>query len=92
MKANFYATLRQITGQKTVEFVLSPEATIGELLHQVLETYPPMTEHLIDENGELYRHVHLFINGRDVCYLENTLKTPLNPTDKVDFFPAVGGG
>ncbi len=92
MKANFYATLRQITGQKTVEFVLPAEATIGELLRKVLETYPPMVEHLLDEQGELYRHVHLFINGRDVCYLENTLGTPLNPEDKVDFFPAVGGG
>ena len=92
MKANFYATLRQITGQKTVEFVLPAEATIGELLRKVLETYPPMVEHLLDEHGELYRHVHLFINGRDVCYLENTLGTPLNPEDKVDFFPAVGGG
>jgi len=92
MKANFYATLRQITGQKTVEFVLPDEATIGQLLKQVLDTYPPMIPHLVDEQGELYRHVHLFINGRDVCYLENTLNTPLNPDDKVDFFPAVGGG
>jgi sulfur-carrier protein len=92
MKVNFYATLRQITGQKTVEFDLPAGSTVQQLLNTVLVTYPALRDDLLDENGRLYRHVHLFINGRDAPFLEDGLSTILTPTDKVDLFPAVGGG
>jgi sulfur-carrier protein len=92
MKVNFYATLRQITGQKTVEFTLTDGITVQQLLDAVLVRYPEMRNDLLDENGRLYGHVHLFINGRDAPYLDDGLTTVLKPTDKVDLFPAVGGG
>ncbi|MFO7540763.1 MAG: ubiquitin-like small modifier protein 1 [Chloroflexota bacterium] len=92
MKVNFYATLRQITGQKTVEFTLTDGITVQQLLDAVLARYPEMRDDLLDENGRLYGHVHLFINGRDAPYLDDGLTTVLKPTDKVDLFPAVGGG
>ena len=54
--------------------------------------FPPMRKELLDENGELYGHVHVFVNGRDAPYLENRVDTPIKVGDKVDVFPAVGGG
>ena len=92
MKVNFYATLRQIIGQKTVEFDLRQGTTAAQLVDTILERFPLMRPELIDENGDLHSHIHIFINGRDVPFLENKLDTVIEPTDKIDIFPPVGGG
>jgi sulfur-carrier protein len=92
MKVNFYANLRQIAGQKTIEFDLPEGVTAAQLLEAVLDKFPPMRRELVDENGRLYRHVHLFINGRNAPFLADKIETVINPGDKIDIFPAVGGG
>lgn len=92
MNVNFYATLRQVAGCKRVEFVLPAGTTVQRLLDAVLERFPGMRAKLLDEQGRLYAHVHIFINGRDAPYLEHALETRLEKDDAVDFFPAVGGG
>ncbi|HFE67565.1 MAG TPA: MoaD/ThiS family protein [Chloroflexi bacterium] len=92
MKVNFYATLRPIVGQKTVELPIENGATVQDVLETIVEKYPDMRQELMDENGQLLGHVHLFINGRDALYLENMMQTKIKPTDKIDVFPAVGGG
>ena len=70
MKVNFYANLRDFTGQKTVEFELSGGTTVDGLLAAVVERYPEMRQKLLDEDGTLFGHVHVFINGRDAPYLD----------------------
>ncbi len=92
MKINFYATLRAIVGQKTVELDLNHGVTVEELIHAIVERYPALREQLVDEQGNLQGHIHVFINGRDVYYLEKDYKTPLQADDKIDIFPPVGGG
>lgn len=92
MKVNFYATLRPIAGQKTIEFDLAEGFSAQQVLQAVVLRFPEMAEILLDDNGQLYRHVHLFVNGRDAPFLENALDTQIKPDDKVDIFPAVGGG
>lgn len=92
MKVNFFATLRQITGQKTVEFDLPDYVTAQQVLDAVIERYPAMRRDLLDENGQLHRHCHMFINGRGVPFLLEKMNTVINPGDTVNIFPAVGGG
>jgi molybdopterin synthase sulfur carrier subunit len=92
MQVNFFATLRAIVGQKTVEFDFSEGSTLGELVDQIVTRYPDLRRELLDENGYLYGHVHVFLNGRDVPFLENRLNTVLKQDDVVNVFPAVGGG
>jgi len=92
MLVNFFATLRQIAGQKTVEFDLPGEITVRELVAEIVSRFPLMRRELLDENGELYRHVHVFVNGRDVPYLDDAMDTVLYEDDVVNVFPAVGGG
>ena len=92
MKINFYATLRPIVGQKTVELPIENGATVQDVLETIVEKYPDLRAELMDENGQLLGHVHLFINGRDAPYLENMMETQIKATDKIDVFPAVGGG
>ena len=86
-------TLRKIAGQKTVEIdLVDGKITAQDLLDNALERYPAMRKELIDADGNLYGHVHLFVNGRDSRFLEHKLNTIINPEDKIDIFPAVGGG
>ena len=92
MKVNFYATLRQIAGQKTVELDINEGVTVQQVLEAVLERFPKMRDELVDENGNLFGHVHLFVNGRDSRFLEDLVETPIEVGDKIDIFPAVGGG
>ncbi len=92
MKINFYATLRQVVGGKTVELAAAPGTTVQAMLEALLERYPGLRAQLYDPDGRLYQHVHVLINGRDVQYLEAGVATPLASADTVNIFPAVGGG
>ena len=92
MNINFYATLRLITGKKTVTLDLADGVTVREMLEKVFAEYPPLRKELMTAENELHGHVHVFVNGRDVPYLTDVLETRISSTDKLDIFPAVGGG
>ena len=92
MKIKFYATLRDIVGQKEVEFDIDSEPTVREMIDLVIKRYPRLKQELLDNEGNLYQHVHVFVNGRDAPYLADALSTRIEDNDKIDIFPAVGGG
>ena len=92
MRLQVHATLRQIAGGRHVELDLPHGGTIGALLDAVFGRFPAMRPELVDGDGVLHPHVHVFVNGRDVHYLEGGLDAVLPPDAKVDLFPAVGGG
>jgi sulfur-carrier protein len=92
MRVNFYATLREITGRRAVEVALPEGASVDFLLEVLLQRYPALRRELFDPDGQLYQHVHVIVNGRDVPYLKEGMKTVLTPEDTVSIFPAVGGG
>jgi molybdopterin synthase sulfur carrier subunit len=92
MKVSFYATLRQVVGAKTVEFSLPQGATVQQLVDEMIRCYPGLKHELLNEQGQLYQHVHVFVNGRDASFLSQGMDTPLEAEDTVGVFPAVGGG
>jgi sulfur-carrier protein len=92
MQVNFYATLRDIVGQKSADLSAFDGATVADLIREMVTRYPGLQHELLDENGGLYAHVHVFVNGRDALLLEQQLETVLQPEDVVNVFPAVGGG
>lgn len=92
MQVNFYATLRPIVGKKTVELNLPKGTTAIQLVHRFVDEYPAMRRELLDENGNFLPHMKFFINGREVVYLPDKFDTVLQPDDKLDIFPPVGGG
>jgi sulfur-carrier protein len=92
MKVNFFATLRDIAGGKTVEFDVEQGVTAKELLDAIVHRFPLMKKELLDPSGRMYGHVHLFINGRDVQFLDDEFRTKVTVEDTVNIFPAVGGG
>jgi sulfur-carrier protein len=92
MHVKFYATLRDVVGEKSVEFKLNDNPSVYQLIEEMIRCYPMLRQKMLDENGNLDSHIHIFINGRDVTYLENGFDTKLSPEDSVTIFPAVGGG
>lgn len=92
MKVNFYATLRPIVGQKTVELTLPHGTTAIQLVHRFVTDYPAMRKELLDEQGNFLPHMKFFINGREAVYLPERFDTVIQSADKVDIFPPVGGG
>ncbi|MDO9301325.1 MAG: ubiquitin-like small modifier protein 1, partial [Anaerolineales bacterium] len=77
MKVNFFATLRDIAGGKSVEFELDHGITAQELLEAIMVRFPPMRKELTNEEGKMYGHVHFFINGRDVQVMEDDFQTKI---------------
>lgn len=53
-ESEFFATLRRIAGQKTVEFEVAEGATAQQVLDAILERFPAMREELLDEDGQLF--------------------------------------
>ena len=92
MKVNFYATYRPIIGGKTVEFDLDQGITLRQLVQAIITRFPAMQREMLDDNGNLYSHVHIFVNGRDSVFLERKLDTVLQADDVLNIFPPVGGG
>jgi molybdopterin synthase sulfur carrier subunit len=92
MKVNFFATLRDIAGGKAVEFDADHGVTAQELLNAIVLRFPLMKKELLNERGEMYGHVHFFINGRDVQFMDEKFQTKIMQDDTVNVFPAVGGG
>jgi molybdopterin synthase sulfur carrier subunit len=92
MKVSFYATLRPIVGQKTVEVDVPDGATVGQLIEAIVAAYPALRPELLDGKGELQSHIKFFVNGREVIYLERKLDTVIQPDDVITIFPPVGGG
>ncbi|MFZ1237903.1 MAG: ubiquitin-like small modifier protein 1 [Anaerolineae bacterium] len=92
MKVHFFATLRPMAGGKTVDFGLPEGTTIRSLVEAIVTRFPPMRQELLDADGNLYLHVHVFVNGRDTHFLPLGMATPLSLSDVLNVFPAVGGG
>ncbi|MFK7894479.1 MAG: ubiquitin-like small modifier protein 1 [Myxococcota bacterium] len=92
MRISFYATLRKIVGQKHIELPLGEDVSLREILSAVVEAYPDLAEEVLDENGELDRYIHLFVNGRSSKFLPDGMETRVDGSQTIEFFPAVAGG
>ncbi len=87
LNVNFYASLRKISGNKTVALELPYGSTIRQLLQGILIRFPEMSKKLLDQDGELDRRAHIFINGRNCPLLSQGLETTIGISDTVDIFP-----
>lgn len=92
MQANLYATFRLIAKVKTIPLDFPAGISVMRAVEGIVDQYPVLRRHWIDEQGELRPHVHVFINGHDTSTLPGGLETPLKEEDIIDFFPPVAGG
>jgi MoaD family protein len=66
-------------------------STVGELLTDLVDRHPGLREQLFTADGSLHRFVNLYVNGRDVRYLD-VLETPVTAGDSLIILPAMAGG
>ena len=92
MQVIFYATLRQIVGARMVEIDAPEIFTVRELLAEIIHRYPDLAREMFDEEGNLYSHVRVIINGRDLSFVDDNLEERISSADTISIFPAVGGG
>jgi len=81
--------LRQHAGGKTT--VSAEGTTIGEVLADLVRTYPGMAGQVLTEDGSLHRFVNVYVDDDDVRYLDQ-LDTKVGDGDTVSILPAVAGG
>ena len=89
VETTLYGMLARITGEKSSDLEAS---TLKEALGVLTEKYGEQLKNRIyDEKGNLRRFVNIYVNGKDIRFLEH-LDTELSDYDKISIIPAVGGG
>lgn len=66
-------------------------ATVGEVMEGLVERYPALRKHLLDEDGRLRSFVNLYLNGEEIRELGG-VEAAVAPGDKLALIPAIAGG
>lgn len=77
-----------VGGQKVVKV---EGQTLGEILDRLDQQFPGVKKLLLDENGEIRRHINIYLNDEDVRFLQR-LDTPIRDGDVLSILPALAGG
>ena len=62
-------------------------ATVGELLVELERAQPGLGGWILDERGQIRRHLNVFVNGD-----HGRGDTAVAPDDRIDVLPAISGG
>lgn len=90
MVIRFFASLRNITGEKALDWDV-PTPTLGELLRLLSERYGPEFRRWVLDGEDLGGGVLVVVNGQDVRHGAG-LETRLASTDVVSLLPIMAGG
>lgn len=75
-------------GQATVA---AEGATVGEVFDDLIRQHPGLRSQLLTEDGQLHRHLNVFLNDDDIRYL-GKLDAKVGEADSLTLMPAVAGG
>jgi molybdopterin converting factor small subunit len=62
-------------------------ACVLELLRALEAEQPALEGWILDERGQIRRHINVFVNGD-----QSRERTPTAPADRLDVIPAISGG
>ena len=69
----------------------APCATVGDALARVAAQWPAVTDRVLTEQGELRRHVNVFVGDESIRFLDG-LATRVDDGATIMIVPAVSGG
>lgn len=75
-------------GQATV---VAEGATVGEVFDDLVRQHPGLKAQLLTDEGDLHRHLNVFLNDDDIRYL-GRLDAKVGEGDTLTLMPAVAGG
>jgi molybdopterin converting factor small subunit len=62
-------------------------ATVVELLRDLETRYPDVSGWILDERGQIRRHINVFVGGE-----RGREETEVGPGDRIEVLPAITGG
>ena len=68
-----------------------PVGTVGDALVALRRKAPAALDRIMDEQGEVRRHVNVFVNGENIRFLDG-LSTPASDGATIMVIAAVSGG
>ncbi len=71
--------------------VEEPCATVGDALAAVAARWPALTDRVLTEQGELRRHVNVFLGEESIKFIDG-LATRVDDGATITIVPAVSGG
>jgi sulfur-carrier protein len=87
IKINIHSSLIRFTNnQSQLELPIEKTSSIIPILCQY---YEKLRTNILDSNGELTPYVNIYVNGKNLNQLPDTL---LRPEDKIDIVTALVGG
>lgn len=89
MKVLFFATIREYTRTKEIDFEYCNN--VGELLHKLGNRYGSKLAAKLLKDGDLGDEIIILVNGRNIINMDG-INTPLNNDDTISIFPVVAGG
>jgi molybdopterin converting factor small subunit len=77
-------------GASTVT-VTEPCATVADALAAIASRWPALTDRVLTEQGELRRHVNVFVGDESIRFIDG-LNTAVTDGTTITIVPAVSGG
>jgi sulfur-carrier protein len=71
--------------------VAAEGANVGEVFQDLVRQHPALRDQLLTPEGELHRHLNVFLNDDDIRYL-GKLDAKVGASDTLTLMPAVAGG
>lgn len=65
--------------------------SVALALESLTEQFPPLKQHLYNEEGRLRSFVNVYVNDDDIRYLQKT-ETAVKPGDIISIVPSIAGG
>ena len=94
MRVHIPSALRTWTGGcDVIELPLAAErrVTAAEVIDAIAREHPGIRDRVLDEQGELRRHVNIFIDGENARFACG-LKAQVGATSEMWIHPALSGG
>ena len=68
-----------------------PGETVAQALDALMAQHPTIKPHILDNQGNIRRHVNLFVNKENIRTLDG-VNTKVNEADKIILMPSISGG
>jgi molybdopterin converting factor small subunit len=92
MRVHIPSALRRWTGGRDViELALDMRMTAAQVIEAVAREHPGLRDRVLDEQGELRRHVNIFIDGENARFLGG-LSAHVSPDSEMWIHPSLSGG
>ncbi len=89
-KISFTSALKRFFPDLKEEIQL-PGSKVSEILKNLENKYPGITDYLVDEEGQLRKHINIFVDGQ-LIQDRRELSDVLKEEDEVLIFQALSGG